>query len=105
MWGPPPLDGVDTDADSGAGSVRVVVRVHPGAKRTEVGGSYDGALAVRVTARAVDGAATAAAVRALAEAFGVPRRHVVLIKGATSRTKVVDIAGADPQVLRDLLER
>ncbi len=85
--------------------MRVVVRVHPGAGRTAVGGSHDGALVVRVVARAVDGAATTAVLRALADAFKVPLRDVLLVKGGTSRTKVVEVAGADPEFLKDLLSR
>jgi uncharacterized protein YggU (UPF0235/DUF167 family) len=60
-----------------------------------VGGRYGDALVVAVTARAVDGKATEAALRALAEAFGVRRRSVRLVVGATSRTKVVEITEAD----------
>jgi uncharacterized protein len=72
--------------------VRVTIRVRPGASRTRVGGEHDGALVVAVTARAVDGRATEAALQALAEALGVRRRAVTLHSGATSRTKVVDVA-------------
>ena len=70
---------------------RVAIRVRPGASRTRVGGSYGdaGALVVAVTERAVDGRATTAALRALAEALGVPRSAVSLLVGATSRDKVV----------------
>lgn len=67
------------------------MRVRPGASRTVVGGSHDGALVIKVGARAVDGRATAAALQALAKALGVPRRSVVLVTGATSRTKVVEV--------------
>jgi uncharacterized protein YggU (UPF0235/DUF167 family) len=67
------------------------VRVTPGASRTAVGGSYDGALVIKVGARAVDGQATAAALQALAKALGVRQRDVVLVTGATRRTKVVDV--------------
>jgi uncharacterized protein YggU (UPF0235/DUF167 family) len=56
-----------------------------------VGGAHDGALVVRVTARAVEGAATEAVLVAVAEAFGVRRREVSLVSGATSRTKVIDV--------------
>jgi uncharacterized protein len=56
-----------------------------------VGGSYDGALVVRVAERAVDGRATEAALGAVAAALGVRRRDVALVTGATSRTKVVEI--------------
>ena len=83
--------------------VRIAVRVKPGASRDRVGGRYDGpagpALVVAVSARAVDGRATAAALEAVAEAFGVRRRAVVLVSGATSRDKVFDIGGP-PEVLR-----
>jgi uncharacterized protein YggU (UPF0235/DUF167 family) len=85
--------------------VRVTIRVRPGAGRTVVGGEHDGALVVRVGARAVDGKATAAALTAVAEAFGVRPAAVTLVTGATSRTKVVDVDGASDDALRTLLAR
>src|SRR5688500_11984133 len=78
-------------AVSYAGLARVAVRVRPGSSRTAVGGAHDGALVVRVAARAVEGAATEAVLVALAEALGVRRREVSLVRGATSRTKVVEV--------------
>jgi uncharacterized protein YggU (UPF0235/DUF167 family) len=76
--------------------VRIALRVKPGASRTRVGGTYgaDGAqaaLIVAVSERAVDGKATEAALKALAEALGVPRRNVRLVSGVTSRDKVAEI--------------
>jgi uncharacterized protein len=73
--------------------VRVAIRVKPGSARTAVGGRHGDALVVSVTARAVDGKATEAALRAVAEAFDVGRRDVSLVTGATSRDKVVEIDG------------
>jgi len=58
---------------------------------------------VRVSARAVDGKATEAALAAVAGAFGVRRSAVTLVSGASSRTKIVDIAAGDPRILADLL--
>jgi uncharacterized protein YggU (UPF0235/DUF167 family) len=75
--------------------VRVTVRVRPGASRTVVGGEHDGALVVRVAARAVDGRATEAALAAVASAFQVRPRAVSLVAGTTSRTKVLDVDGDD----------
>jgi len=72
----------------------VPVRVKPGSSRTGVGGDHDGALVVRVSARAVDGRATEAALRAVAEALGVRRSEVSLVTGATSRTKLVDVVSS-----------
>jgi len=73
--------------------VRLTIRVKPGSGRTAVGGRYGDALVVRVGARAVDGQATEAALRALADALGVRRAALQLVTGATSRTKVIDVDG------------
>ena len=74
--------------------MRVSVRVKPGSSRTGVGGDHDGSLVIRVSARAVDGQATEAALRALADALGVRRSALTLITGATSRTKHVEVISA-----------
>ena len=88
--------------------MRFLVRVRPGSARPSVGGAYGtetgaSALVVRVTEQAVDGRATTAALRAVARAFGVRRADVRLVSGATSRTKVVEVTGADPGRLAELL--
>jgi uncharacterized protein len=84
--------------DGPAPAVRIAIRVKPGASRTRVGGTYgaDGALVVAVSERAVDGKATEAALKALAEALGVPRRNVRLVSGVTSRDKVAEISDPPP---------
>lgn len=73
------------------GSVRLTIRVRPGSACTAVGGEHDGALLVRVTARAVDGRATEAALRAVADALGLRRGEVRLVGGARARTKVLEV--------------
>jgi len=87
--------------------VLVNLRVSPGSKATGVGGRYGTeeppVLVVRVAARAVDGRANAAVVDAIAEAFGVPRRDVRIVHGATGRRKVVAVDGGDPGLLASLL--
>ena len=83
--------------------MRITIRVRPGSARPGVGGEQGGALVVRVSAPAVDGRATEAALAAVAAAFGVRRDAVTLVTGRTSRTKVVDVAGGDPRRLADLL--
>ena len=71
----------------------VPIRVRPGASKSGVGGSVGDRLQVRVHAPAVDGRATEAALRAVAEAFGVRPHAVSLVSGALSRDKVVGIEG------------
>ena len=87
--------------------MRIVVRVSPGAFATKVGGRYGDSdppvLIVRVTARAIDGKANTATVKALADALGVSRRLVRIVNGKGARTKVVEVASADPEVVAALL--
>jgi uncharacterized protein YggU (UPF0235/DUF167 family) len=71
-----------------------------------VGGRYDGphgpALVIAVGAPAVDGKATEAVRRALAEALGVRPGDVALRLGATSRDKVFTVSGAGDGILARL---
>jgi uncharacterized protein len=89
--------------DLDTGYMRIAIRVRPGSVHPGVGGEHAGALVVRVSARAVDGKATEAALAAVADAFAVRRSAVRLVSGTSSRTKIVDIDAVDPRVLAALL--
>jgi len=73
----------------------IAIRVKPGASRTAVGGSHAGpygpALIVAVGARPVDGQATAAALKALADALRLRPSALRLKAGAASRDKLVEL--------------
>ena len=91
------------------GGVLIDVLVQPRARRAEVGpvvgdGSGD-RLRVAVTAPPVDGAANAAVVEALAEAFSVPRRAVAIVRGETGRRKTVRIAGVTASGVQAVIAR
>jgi uncharacterized protein YggU (UPF0235/DUF167 family) len=75
--------------------VRLTIRVQPGSKWAEVGGERDGALVVRTRSRAVDGKATAEALRLVADELGLRRADVRLVSGATSRIKIVELPDQD----------
>ena len=76
-------------------AVRFSVRVQPRASRSAIEGVHAGALKVRLTAPPVDGAANEALGELLADRLGVPKRAVVIVGGASSRTKVVEVDGVD----------
>jgi uncharacterized protein YggU (UPF0235/DUF167 family) len=59
-------------------------------------------LLVYVGEAAVDGKATAAALKAVAKAFGLKPADVSLISGITSRDKVVEIDGDDEAIAEQL---
>lgn len=61
-------------------------------------------LHVRVTARAVEGAANRALIQAVADALGVRRSAVSLVAGERSREKLVEVIGLDPTSLERLRE-
>ena len=91
--------------------MRVSVRVKPGASRTKVGGQYGeqspghaAVLIVFVAQRAVDGAATEAVLKAVAKAFGLCRADVDLIRGLTSRTKVLELRGEEQGLATRLVQ-
>jgi uncharacterized protein len=70
------------------------LHVQPGAARTEFAGEYGGRLKLRLAAPPVEGKANAALVAFLAEYYGVPKRNVRILAGASSRRKRVLIEGA-----------
>jgi uncharacterized protein len=72
------------------------VRVQPGASKTQVAGSYDGKVKIRLAARPVDGAANKELIRFLSAYLGIPRRSIELVSGLTSRTKRIRIEGMAP---------
>ncbi|HET6551695.1 MAG TPA: DUF167 domain-containing protein [Solirubrobacter sp.] len=71
----------------------LTVRVQPRAKRDEVAGERAGAIVIRLTAPPVDGKANAALCAFVARALRIPASRVDVVRGRTSRDKVVRIDG------------
>ncbi len=81
------------------------IQVVPRASRTAVGPMVGERLRVAVTAPPVDGAANAAVIEALADAFGVRRAAIAIVRGERGRRKTVRIAGGARAVLERLAAR
>jgi uncharacterized protein len=84
---------------------RFHVHVQPRASKNEIVGKHGDALKVRLTAPPVDSAANDALIALLAEALGVARRDVQIVAGATSRTKLVEVAGVSSELVEQLATR
>ncbi len=69
------------------------LRVRPRSRRNTVELGDAGLVTVRVTAAPERGKANKAVVALLAKTLGVPRSSVTLVRGLTSRDKVVRIDG------------
>ena len=88
---------------TGAG-VRVSVRVQPRASSNGVVGLHGDALKVRLTAPPVEGAANDALVELLASALGISKSAITIVAGASSRSKVVELAGITEDRVRSLVK-
>lgn len=79
--------------------VRIEVKALPRSSKNQVQGEQDGALKVKLAAAPVDGEANQALVKYLASYLDIPRRNVVLLKGESSRNKVLEIKGLSREAL------
>ncbi|HUH78083.1 MAG TPA: DUF167 domain-containing protein [Devosia sp.] len=84
----PPADAIRALADAEG---RLVVRVTPGA-RVEGLEIADDRLLAKVRAKPEDGKANAAVLALIADALGVGASRLTLLRGATSREKLVRIS-------------
>lgn len=71
--------------------VLVSIKVQPRASRNEIGMPLGSLLCVRVTAPPVDSAANEAVLKLLARTLGIGRNRLELLRGATSRHKLVRV--------------
>jgi uncharacterized protein len=83
--------------------MRLRIRVKPGARQERVSREPDGSLLVSVTARAQEGRANEAVVKAVARALHVPRSSVRIVSGLSSRTKMLEVPGSESSGLPFLI--
>jgi hypothetical protein len=76
------------------------VRVTPAASRDGLLGWQGDLLRLSVTAPAERGRANEAALRLLADALGLPRQRLRIVRGHTSRQKVIAVEGLDEAEVR-----
>jgi uncharacterized protein len=79
-----------------ASTTRLRLTVAPGAARPGVVGRHGDGWKLRVAAPADRGRANEAVLALLADTLAVPRRDVTLVSGASSRYKIVELAGLEP---------
>jgi uncharacterized protein (TIGR00251 family) len=85
------------------GGCLLFVKAQPRAGRTAIDVVQGSELKIRLAAPPVDDAANEALVRFLAEELGLPRGAVQLLRGSTSRHKVVFLRGLNPAEARERL--
>ncbi len=86
---------------------RLIVKVTPNAKRTEILGPVEiaggeTALAIKLKAPPVDGKANEALVAFLAETLHLPKSRITLVRGKSSRIKHLEFTGLTAEKLEAL---
>ena len=71
----------------------IAVKLQPRASANEIGEPLGSELRIKVTAPPVDAAANEALLRLLADKLDCPRNRVELLRGHTSRHKVIKLHG------------
>ncbi len=82
--------------------VKLNVRVHPGAAKNTVTGYDGGILNVKITARPEKGKANEALAKYLAGILGIAKSRIEILKGTSSRSKLVAIHGMDIGNINDI---
>ena len=72
-------------------SCKLKIRVQPKASRNQVDGFEEGTLRLRVTAPPTEGKANAGVIALLAKTLGVSKSRLEIVRGQSSRDKVVSI--------------
>jgi uncharacterized protein len=84
-------------------SCTISIKAVPNAPRSQIVGWLGGELKVRVSAPPLEGRANEALCEFLAESLGLPPRAVTLVRGGTSRRKLVRIQGLPLAAVRSRL--
>jgi len=71
----------------------IEVKVDPRSSRNEIVGVADRTVRIKLTAPPVGGAANEMLIELLAEKFGIRKRDVTIIKGESSRHKLIKLKG------------
>ena len=79
--------------------VLLSVKVQPRASANEIGEALGGELRIKVTAPPVDAAANEALLKILAQQLHCPRNRVDIVRGHTSRHKVIKLYGLTPEAV------
>ena len=85
------------------GSIRLRLRVSPGAGRPGVVGRHGSAWKLRVAAAAERGAANEELIGLVARTLSLSRRQVALVAGHSTRDKLVEVSGIEPEDAERLL--
>ena len=90
-----------SDAPDGA---IIDIKVIPRAGRTQLAGTRDNAILIRLASAPVEGAANDALIAYLSDLLDIPKRNVIIVAGDKSRTKRIKVLGLSAAAIRARME-
>ena len=84
--------------------IQFAAAIQPRASRNQILGIHNHSLKIKLTSPPVDGAANQACIKFLAKAFGISPSRVSIVKGETSRNKIIQFAEMDQQTFMNTLQ-
>ncbi|WP_054695713.1 DUF167 domain-containing protein [Syntrophomonas palmitatica] len=84
-------------------TLKIEVKVQPRASRNQVVGEHDGALKIKLAAPPVEGEANRALLDFLADVLKLPKKNITLLKGDSSRHKLLEIYGMDKNTFLNII--
>ncbi len=85
--------------------MKLWVQVTPGAKKRQVVGFEGGILRIKVKSPPKEGKANKELEEFLSELLDVPKSSVKVVKGHTSRKKLIEIKGVEEEQLKAVLSK
>ena len=83
----------------------IVVQVQPNASQSKVSRFEDGVLHLRIAAPPIRGKANQELIRFLSDILGVSKARLTIVKGKTSKRKVISIRGLSQEQIMGQLRR
>lgn len=77
--------------------------IQPRASTTELAGTHDGLIKIRIAAPPVENAANLALIDFMARRLGIAKRDVRVVSGAASRRKMLEIEGVTAETVSAIL--
>lgn len=84
---------------------RISIQVQPNASRNEVRCFKDGVLHVRIAAPPVKGKANQELIKFLSEIFNVSKSELTIVKGMSSKKKIIAVDGLTQTRLQERIEK
>jgi len=79
--------------------IRIEIYIQPRASTTELAGTHDGLIKIRIAAPPVENAANIALIDFIAKRLGIAKRGVRVVSGLASRRKILEIDGVSAETI------